>query len=717
VEAIRSWLPRGDTLPDPIWNRRHSWLLALAWAHVPILFAISFAAAYDLVHALGHILGIATLAGLATWKYPERRWRAAACCLSLLTASATLVHIWHGQTEAHFHFFVVVTLCALYEEWLPYGLAFLYVALHHAIFGAIAPHSIYDHGGNAWLWSLVHAGFIAALGGANLITWRLNEDVRAEAIQASAEFRSAFDDAPTGMVLTSLDGRIERTNATFMAVTGHTAEELIGTSLADIASPLLNGTDEVSFTRSDGSTGWALWRQSAVRDGDGFPVSHVTHMLDISGRKAVESQLDHQAHHDGLTGLPNRTFFTASLGEALRAGGAATVLFVDLDEFKVVNDSLGHSAGDDLLIKVADRLRQALRPGDIIARFGGDEFAILLPGVDDEDLALIVADRIAMALDAPIMVEGQERYVTASVGLRSATGGELTPEEMLRDADAAMYRAKELGKDRWERFDAALRAQVQQRMELETDLRHAIARDELRLDYQPQVDLRTGEITGTEALLRWEHPRVGLIAPLVFIPIAERNGLIGPVGAWVLREACLQARRWPGLEMSVNVSPRQLADPSFPALVGRILRETGLEPQRLCLEVTESTLIADPESAQRALMELKRLDCKLAIDDFGVGQSSLGQLRTILPIDTLKIDRSFVDGLGRSDDSHAILDAVVQLARSLGVRALAEGVETPAQANAVRGMDCAIAQGYHFARPLVAAEVDRLLSAPDELVA
>ncbi len=709
-------MPRGDTLPDAMWARRHRWLLALAWAHVPVLLLIAVLAGYPLYHGMVDVAPVVMLAALATWTYPERRWRAAACCLSLLTSSAVVVHLWHGQTEAHFHFFVVVTLCALYEEWVPYGLAFLYVVLHHTVMGVISPQAVYGHGGSPLLWAGVHGGFILALGAANTITWRLNEDARAEALQASAEFRSAFDDAPTGMVLTTLDGRIERVNATFLSVTGHNDEDLTGTRLADVASSLRHGSDEVTFIRADGSTGWALWRQSVVRDGDGHPNALVTHMLDISVRKEIESQLDHQAHHDELTGLPNRALFSEKLGDALDAGPTA-VLFVDLDEFKIVNDSLGHSAGDELLVIVGGRLRHALRPGDTIARFGGDEFAILLPGVDDEDLAAEVADRIAAALGAPITVEGQERYVTASVGVRCAAAGELSSEEMLRDADAAMYRAKALGKDRAERFDTALRTEVQQRMELEGDLRRAVARDQLRLVYQPQFDLRTGEIIGTEALLRWDHPRLGVVPPLAFVPIAERNGLIGPIGAWALHEACVQACAWSGVEMAVNVSPRQLADPAFPDLVEGILRETGLDPQRLCLEVTESTLIADPETTQRALVALKGLGVRLAIDDFGVGQSSLGQLRTILPIDTLKIDRSFVEGLGRSSEGTAIFDAVVQLARSLGLRALAEGVETPAQADALRGMACSVAQGYHFARPVGPAEIERLLEAPADLAA
>jgi diguanylate cyclase (GGDEF)-like protein len=714
MDALRTWLPRGDTLPLAVWARRHGWLVALAWAHVPILFAFGLLRGHPVAHALLDVAPIAAFALLAGRRSLTRSWRAAACCLGLLSASAALVHVCHGQTEAHFHFFVMVTLCAIYQAWFPYLLAFAFVVAHHLVMGLWDPSGVYGHEGSPLVWAGVHGGFIAMLGVANLVSWRLNEDAWTEATEAGERFQSAFDDAPTGMAITGMDDRIERVNSAFAAVVGYEADALVGRSLSELTQPLPGG-DEAIFTRSDGTTGWALLQRSTVHDTRGRALSQVTHMVDISTRKHAESQLDHQAHHDALTGLPNRTYFAERLAAAL-GEGAVGVLFVDLDEFKLINDSLGHSAGDRLLVAVAVRLRGALRSEDVVARLGGDEFAVLLPGLRDEADAHAAAARITGCLRPPIMLNGQQRYVTASVGLRCG-GADVTPEELLRDADAAMYRAKALGKARAEIFDPSMHVEVQRRLELESDLRHATARGELLLHYQPQVDLRTGRIAGVEALVRWEHPRLGLIPPLGFIPLAEQSGLIVHIGTWVLREACTQAIAWPELEMSVNVSARQLADPGFPDLVAGVLAETGLPPRLLCLEVTETAVISDPTRARAGLVSLQTLGVRLAIDDFGVGQSSLGQLRTMLPVDTLKIDKSFVDALEETGQGRAIVDAVVQLTRSLGMRAVAEGVETSSQASALRGLDCALAQGYHFARPVEADEVSRLLAGEPSLAA
>ena len=393
------------------------------------------------------------------------------------------------------------------------------------------------------------------------------------------------------------------------------------------------------------------------------------------------------------------------MGERTGEGrdGLVAAIFVDLDDFKLVNDSLGHDAGDQLLLVVAERLRRALRPEDLLSRFGGDEFAVGLTGLADESGARRVADRLAGALGAPIEVAGHSRFVTASFGLRCVPAAEASTEDLLRDADSAMYRAKAMGKARCEAFDQTMHEQALERLDLEGGLRDAIDGDELFLVYQPQVSLPAGKIVSVEALVRWEHPRRGTLLPNSFIPLAEQSGLIGLLGGWTLREACRQGAEWARtghpLRVSVNVSPRQLAAPGFVAEVAAALHAAGHEPSLLCLEITESAVLAEPERVAETLERLKALGVRLALDDFGVGYSSLAQLRSLLPVDELKIDRSFVSGMTVGHEDRAIVDAVVRLATLLGMEAVAEGVETSEQAGALLEVDCARRAGLPLRAP------------------
>jgi diguanylate cyclase (GGDEF)-like protein/PAS domain S-box-containing protein len=725
----RDRLPRGQTLPPEMWARRHRAMTLIAWAHVPALLVFGLVTRHSVVESAVTVAPVAVFALLAGAGGLRRRERAAMVCLSLLTSSAMLVHLWDGKIEGHFHFFVMVTLLATYEEWFPYLLAFVYVLIHHGAMGALDAASVYDHPAaqqHPWRWAAVHALFISALGVVNIVSWRMNEDAREGMRESDVRFRSAFEDAPIGMALVGLDGTIQRVNACLCEVTGRTEEALVGTALdaltpeadRDGAGWPATAGDEVErrFTRGDGSVGWGLWQHSLVRDRGDEPAYWVSHMLDISARKGVERQLDYQAHHDPLTGLPNRTLFLHHLRELIEQSGEGdvAVLFVDLDNFKLINDSLGHGAGDRLLVVVAERMRRVVRPGDVIARFGGDEFAVTIGRAGGETAARRVADRLASALRAPVELDGRQRFVTASFGVRSLPAGVADPESLLRDADAAMYRAKELGKARCEVFDASMRERAVERLDLEGGLRHALERGELRVLYQPQVELATGRIVGAEALLRWHHPERGLVVPPLFIPIAEQTGLIVPIGAWVLEEACRQAAIWSQesgsqLTMSVNVSPRQLASPEFAGVVGGALATTGLDPSLLCLEITESAVMADPAAATAVLERLKAIGVRLAIDDFGVGYSSLAQLKALLPVDTIKIDKSFVDGVTAGGEDQAIVDAVLRLAEGLGLAAVAEGVENAEQVDALLGMGCRLSQGFHFARPQSPGELDRLL--------
>jgi diguanylate cyclase (GGDEF)-like protein/PAS domain S-box-containing protein len=458
-------------------------------------------------------------------------------------------------------------------------------------------------------------------------------------------------------------------------------------------------------------------REYASGDVD-FLQSLANVLADALDRQSTEDDIRHRALHDPLTGLPNRVLFGDRLDQAFerlhRRPALAAILFLDLDQFKLVNDGLGHQLGDQLLAGVALRLRQAVRTADTVARFGGDEFGLLLEDVAGEHDAIATAERIAALFAKPFLIAEREHFITASIGIVFAEGGE-DSGDLIRDADAAMYRAKERGRARYEVFDAEMRERAITRLQVESDLRHALGRDELRLAYQPIVSLATEAPVGVEALLRWEHPQRGLVPPYEFISVAEENGLIERIGDWVLESACRQAAAWyrqrpdaAPLGISVNISGKQLAGQRLPQVVSRLLAETKLDPACLHLEITESVMVGDAETLTETLQALKRIGVRLVLDDFGTGYSSFGYL-TRLPLDALKVDRSYIDGLGSDARDTAITQAIIAMSNALSLEAIGEGVETEVHAAELRRLGCKLAQGFYFARPAPAETITAML--------
>jgi diguanylate cyclase (GGDEF)-like protein len=430
---------------------------------------------------------------------------------------------------------------------------------------------------------------------------------------------------------------------------------------------------------------------------------------EVTQQRHTEAQLVHRMRHDPFTELPNRVMLVEWLQDALdEVDGEHCVglVVLDVDHFKVVNDSLGHAAGDELLAVVAQRVERVLRGGDRLARLGGDELAIVCHNARTVEDVATLARRIRSVFDDPLTLEsGEEVYLGASLGVAVSLGAADTPARLLRDADVAMFAAKELGRGRVEIFDETMRERAVRRLELEGSLRRALLRNEFRVHYQPIVHFARNEVIGFEALVRWEHPERGLLPPSEFLATAEDTGLIIPIGAWVLQEACAQAAGWsaespdaPSLTISVNLSARQLHDPELLATVESTLTSAHLDPSLLVLEINEGVLMHDPEHAVDVLQALAKDGVRVGIDDFGTGQSSLGYLK-ILPVHTLKIDQSFIEGLGTDAEDTAIVAAIVSLAHSLGLAVLAEGVENAVQLNALRELGCDLGQGYYFARP------------------
>ncbi len=554
--------------------------------------------------------------------------------------------------------------------------------------------------------------------------------------QSHSTLHAVIEGTPDLISVRDLAGRYLMINSAGAAAAGRPAEEIIGKTNAelfpdDIARALserdarvLETGETVTYEEvHSGERGprTHLITKGVYRDQRGFALGLLRIARDITDRKVAEAQLAHDSLHDALTGLPNRTRFLEELAVSLarlrrRPAHLFAVLFLDLDRFKVINDSLGHAAGDELLAIFARTLKAWLRPGDLVSRLGGDEFAVLLDGMDTIEDATRVAERIEAGLHASLRLGEREVFASVSIGIALSTSGYERPEDVLRDADLALYRAKAAGRGRYAIFDLEMHARAMAHLQLETDLRRAVERGEFRIAYQPIIALGTRRLMGFEALLRWQHPTRGLVSPAEFLEVADETGLMLPIGRWCLREACEQLGRWGterpdagALTMSVNVSSRQLMHPQLVSYVREALEAGGLEPARLRIEITESVIMEHAEAAASRLHELRDLGVQLDMDDFGTGYSSLSYLQRF-PLHAVKIDRSFIERM-RGGQNAEIVRAILTLGRNLGLDVIAEGVETGEQDALLVEMGCPCAQGFLFSHPIPAEAAGNLITA------
>jgi len=679
---------------------------------------------------------VAIVCGAAIWCIPWERWRRSATLWIVPLAFAVIAlhdHVTGGDGFIYATFYLVAFV------WIGLGhppgtslrfLPLLAVAYVVPLIGMGPTRSALALASAAYvLPSCVLVGETVAWVGARLR--------RSEAALADAEerFRGAFEQAPIGMALASCEGVLVRANRSFGDIVGRHPDQLVGMTIRELTHPVDWETNageidalfsgridryqlEKRYIHSDGHVVWVSVTSSCVRDARGRTSYMIGQIEDITERRDMRERLAHDAVHDLLTGLPNRALFMDRLERSLnraRSGGQEVALFfLDLDRFKLINDSLGHEVGDRLLQRVAGRLTSALRRDDTLARFGGDEFTALCE-VKDQAEALDIARRLTTSMEQPLTLSDGEMFVSLSIGLALSRNGTESGPELLRNADVAMYRAKESGPSHVVVYREDEDTDAIRRLRTSNDLHRALERNEMELHYQPQVDLHTDSLVGIEALVRWRHPTRGLLLPGEFIPLAEDSGLIVPLGAWVVAEACRQAAAWRirrtdagqddvRLNISVNVSAQQIADPAFPRDVARALEETGLDPDKLWLEITESTLMGNGDLVITSLSALRDLGLHLEIDDFGTGYSSLSYLKR-LPIETLKVDRSFIDELDTNPEDVAIVRAIIALGEALGLSVLAEGVERVTQAAQLQALNCHLAQGYLFGHPLSADDL------------
>jgi diguanylate cyclase (GGDEF)-like protein/PAS domain S-box-containing protein len=741
--SLRATLPQGRALPDDLWQSRHRALTRLLLAHALLLPLWGVVNGQPVLHVLLEPT-VLVLFAVAGARAAGRALASSAVAVGLVVASALVVHLGGGHTFLHFHFFFVVAALALYQDWVPYGVALGVVIVDHGVLGLLAPHEVYS---DPWSHAhplaatSVHAAYVVAIAAAQVVTWGWSQHERELAEHRAEEearrlreserlITELVDNAPAMVFVKDLEGRLVRVNPVFAAMHGRTEEELLGLTAADLfrrptASHLVESdhealqTDAAVMTEEEiafptGSRTMQLVK-FPLHDEHGRPYAIACIGTDISRRAAAERELLHQARHDALTGLPNRSVLHDSIGDALADGSRVGLAFLDLDGFKEVNDSLGHEAGDRLLQAVADRLTGVLRPGELLTRLGGDEFVLLVTHATGPEEVVAAAERMLAALGQPVELDDRRVDVRGSCGVVTGRSDEgATAGMLLRDADTALYRAKAEGRGRVVAFQAALRERDERRRALQAALVETLRDgDGLVLHYQPVAVAETGKVLAVEALLRWQHPEEGLLLPGAFLEHAEERGMLPELDHWVVSTAMAQLAAWQraGLDLtvSINASPASICDGSLVTWVEQACAATGASPTRLVVELTETAVIAQPAAARASLDRLRALGVRVALDDFGTGYSSLSHLRD-LPVDVVKVDRSFTAGL-RSPREAAIVEATTRLAGELGAVVVAEGVETPDDLERVVAAGCRLVQGWLIARPVPAEAVPGLLVA------
>jgi diguanylate cyclase (GGDEF)-like protein/PAS domain S-box-containing protein len=752
-------------LSDATFATRHRVLQIILWLHLPVLSTVAFLLGRSASPAAGHpghnlgesatvwtmIAAVAVCSVLST-RVRSPRGGAVVVSTGLILSSAALVHAGGGLTDLHFHFFVMLGLISLYQDWIPFALSVGLVAAHHLIVGMVTPSMLYSDP-RAWAhpvpFALMHAAFVLGMCAVQVAYWHFARQAQAETDSVRAEgertlrrseerFRVLVQDSCDVITVIDRRGNISAVSPAVEPVTGHHAGDLVGASYRTMIHPDdLPGILEVSpgsgaqkrvevrVRHADGS--WQ-WHDVTLRDLCDHPAIEgiVAHHRDISDRRAFQERLAHEAAHDALTGLANRPSFLrttrAAVASATRENRLAAVLFLDLDGFKQVNDTLGHEAGDAILVAVAEKLRRCVLGSDVVGRLGGDEFAVTLTGINSPDNAVMVARRILTELGTPCTIMDREVRAGGSVGIAVSGPDADDIDELLRRADTAMYRAKRDKTTGWQLYVEGIHGDPAESLALEDDLGEAVERGQMRVLYQPLVTMEEGRLIGVEALVRWEHPTRGLLPPASFIPLAEEVEIIGQIGQWVLETACTQVGRWRAgmphgrrLSLSINVSAREVQRESWIRDVAEVLERTGFDPHDLIVELSETALVEDDDAIAR-LRWLNARGVRIALDDFGTGRWSLEQL-SLLPVDVLKLNQRFVASLDGTPRGSAVAVAAIRLGTMLNLDVVAKGVESAAQADELALLGCPTAQGFHYSAPLdvpaLDAWVDAWVDAPE----